>query len=50
MTPDRRRRIEAVALEALARSRGARLSDADLDCIEALKRVDAPPETEWAGG
>jgi hypothetical protein len=42
--------ITAGELRALARSRGARLSDADLDRIEALKRFDAPPEGKWAGG
>lgn len=41
--------VTARELRALARSRDARLSDADLDRIEALKRLDAPPEDKWAG-
>ena len=41
--------ITARELRLLARTRGARLSDADLDRIEDLKRLDAPPEDKWAG-
>ncbi len=40
--------ITARELRVLARTRGARLSDADLDRIDALKRLDAPPEDKWA--
>jgi len=32
----------------LARRLGPRLTDADLDRIEAAKRLDAPPEDKWA--
>jgi len=39
--------ITARDLLALARSRGARLSEAELDSVEALKRRDAPPEDKW---
>ncbi len=35
-------------LRSLARNRGARFSEAELDSIEALKRLDAPPEDKWA--
>ena len=40
--------ITARELLGLARGRGARFSDAELDRIEALKRRDAPPEDKWA--
>jgi hypothetical protein len=40
--------ITARELLALARSRGARLSDAHLDRVEALKKRDTPPEDKWA--
>ena len=32
----------------LARRLGPRLTDADLNRIEAAKRLDAPPEDKWA--
>jgi hypothetical protein len=41
--------VTAGELCALARSRGALLSGAELDRIEAAKRLDAPPEDKWAG-
>jgi len=40
--------VTARELLALARSRGARLSEPELDRIEAAKRQDAPPEDKWA--
>jgi len=40
--------ITAGQLRALARTRGACLSEADLDRIDAIKRLDAPPEDKWA--
>jgi predicted CopG family antitoxin len=40
--------ITARELLALARARGARLSEAELDSVETLKRRDAPPEDKWA--
>jgi predicted CopG family antitoxin len=40
--------VTAGELRALARSRGARLSEAELDRIEAAKRLDVPPEDKWA--
>jgi len=40
--------ITARELSALARTRGARFSEADLDRIDAMKRLDAPPEDKWA--
>ena len=40
--------ISARELRELARVRGARFSDAHLDRIEALKRLDSPPEDKWA--
>jgi len=39
--------VTAGELRALARSRGARLSEVELDRIEAAKRLDAPPEDKW---
>jgi predicted CopG family antitoxin len=41
--------ITARELRAVARSRGARLSETELDRIDAMKRFDAPPEDKWAG-
>jgi len=40
--------ITAGELRALARARAARFSATELDTIEALKRLDAPPEDKWA--
>jgi hypothetical protein len=40
--------VTARALLALTRTRGARFSMAELDAIEASKRLDAPPEDKWA--
>ena len=40
--------VTARELRALARSRGARLSGAELDRIEAAKQFDAAPEDKWA--
>ena len=40
--------VTAGELRALARSRGARLSETELDRIEAAKRLDLPPEDKWA--
>jgi len=40
--------ITAGQLRALARTRGACLSEADLDRIDAIKRLDDPPEDKWA--
>ena len=40
--------VTAGELRSLARSRGARLSDAELDRIEAAKRLDSPAEDKWA--
>jgi len=40
--------ITARELRARARARGAGFSEADLDRIDALKRLDAPPEDKWA--
>lgn len=40
--------VTAGELRALARSRGACLSEAELDRIDAAKRLDAPPEDKWA--
>jgi predicted CopG family antitoxin len=39
--------VTAGELRALARARGARLSEVELDRIEAAKRLDAPPEDKW---
>jgi len=39
--------ITARELLALARARGPRLGEAELDAIDALKRLDAPPEDKW---
>jgi predicted CopG family antitoxin len=41
--------VTARELCALARSRGVRLSESELDRIDAAKRLDAPPEDKWAG-
>jgi predicted CopG family antitoxin len=41
--------VTARELLGLASSRGAHLSDAELDRIEAAKRFDAPAEDKWAG-
>jgi len=35
-------------LLSLARRRGALLSEAELEGIEAAKRLDTPPEDKWA--
>jgi hypothetical protein len=40
--------ITARELRALGAARGARFSEGDLKRIEALKRLDAPPEDKWA--
>jgi predicted CopG family antitoxin len=40
--------ITARELRALARGRGARFSETELDTIDELKRLDAPPEDKWA--
>jgi len=40
--------ITARELRELARARGGRLSDTELDRIEAAKQLDAPPEDKWA--
>jgi len=40
--------ITAKELRALARRRGARFSETELDMIDALKRLDALPEDKWA--
>jgi len=40
--------ITARELRARAQARGPRFSEADLDRIDALKRLDAPPEDKWA--
>lgn len=40
--------VTAGELRALARSRGARLSEAEIERIEAARRLDAPPEDKWA--
>lgn len=40
--------ITAKELRAIGRGRGARFSEAELDAIDALKRLDAPPEDKWA--
>ncbi|MBP7568920.1 MAG: hypothetical protein KBA95_02555 [Acidobacteria bacterium] len=39
--------ITARELLALARARGPRFSAAELDAIEASRRLDAPPEDKW---
>ena len=41
--------ITAGELLALARRRGALLSEAELEAIEAANRLDTPPEDKWAG-
>ena len=40
--------ITARDVLALGRTRGARLSMAELDAIEASKLLDVPPEDKWA--
>jgi len=40
--------ISARDLLSLARRRGALLSEAELEGIEAAKRLDTPPEDKWA--
>jgi hypothetical protein len=40
--------ITAGELRALAVTRGARFSEAELERIDAIKSLDAPPEDKWA--
>jgi predicted CopG family antitoxin len=35
--------------DLLARRRGPRFSEAELDSVDAVNRRDAPPEDKWAG-
>lgn len=40
--------ITAGALLSAYRTHGARFTEAELERVEALKRLDSPPEDNWA--